>query len=164
MRSPRWGIPISKRRCLVVKISTKTNNELVDISEKGFPYEVCGFLLGELKYGGKESDGMDNQFHIKEILVCENINKETPEIRFEMKEGEYQQAEYTAKERGLRIIGIYHSHPNHQSYASPTDNLYAQPDTIYLIYSIMSSKFNELKGYILNTKDWELQETKIQIT
>ena len=29
----------------MVKISTKTNNELVDISEKGFPYEVCGFLL-----------------------------------------------------------------------------------------------------------------------
>ena len=42
----------------MVKISTKTNNELVDISEKGFPYEVCGFLLGELEYGEKESDGM----------------------------------------------------------------------------------------------------------
>ena len=101
---------------------------------------------------------------IKEILVCENINKETPEIRFEMKEGEYEHAEVVAKDKGLRIIGIYHSHPDHKSYASPTDNLYAQPDTIYLIYSIMNAKFNELKGYILNTKDWELQEIKIETT
>ncbi|MBT3476188.1 M67 family metallopeptidase [bacterium] len=148
----------------MVKISLETNNQLVDISEKGFPYEVCGFLLGEIRYGEKESDGMDNEFDIKEILVCENINKETPEIRFEMKEGEYEHAEVVAKDKGLRIIGIYHSHPDHKSYASPTDNLYAQPDTIYLIYSIMNAKFNELKGYILNTKDWELQEIKIETT
>ena len=46
----------------MVKISTKTNNELIGISEKGFPYEVCGFLLGELEYGGKESDGIMHKF------------------------------------------------------------------------------------------------------
>ena len=148
----------------MVKTTTEINNKLIKISQEGFPYEVCGFLLGKLEYGENKSDGTDTKFDIKEVLVCENINKESPEVRFMMKEGEWQRAEEVADEKGLRVIGVYHSHPNHKAYASTTDNLYAQPDTIYLIYSILEAKFHEVKGYMLNTKINKLQETEIQIS
>ena len=111
----------------MVKISKTINNKLIGICEKGFPYEVCGILIGNKK---------NSNYEIENFHECENMNNERANDRYELNPKDYIQGEKIAKSLGSSIIGIYHSHPNHPAIASETDKLYAWPEMIYMIFSI----------------------------
>ena len=111
----------------MVKISKTINNKLIGICEKGFPYAVCGILIGNKK---------NSNYEIENFHECENMNNERANDRYELNPRDYIQGEKIAKNLGSSIIGIYHSHPNHPAIASETDKLYAWPEMVYMIYSI----------------------------
>tara|TARA_Y100000768_G_scaffold115821_1_gene85493 strand:- start:454 stop:879 length:426 start_codon:yes stop_codon:yes gene_type:complete len=128
---------------MVVKINKSVNDDLIKICEEGFPYEVCGVLIGNKK---------ESNYFIQSSYICENLNKERASDRYELNPRDYIKAEDYAKSNNQAIIGIYHSHPNHPAIASETDKLYAWPDMIYLIYSIYDSKFKNLISWEINEK------------
>jgi proteasome lid subunit RPN8/RPN11 len=147
----------------VVIIHSSTNRSIIIKGEEGHPHEVCGYLIGKHKKGRKNS-GMDDIFIITDFMVCENINSDRPDIRFEISPKDHMAATKQAEKQKLDVVGVYHSHPNHKAYASPTDNDYAVERTIYLIYSIFDSKFKDLKAYILNQVTNKLESTKVSRT
>ena len=147
---------------MVVIIKEDVNKELIEVCKNGFPYEVCGYLIGSIKYG-KDTSGLDDIFEISYFMICENINRENPEVRFEINPSDRLKAQKDAELNKLDVVGVYHSHPNHEAYASPTDNDFAVESTAYLIYSIFNNKFNDLKAYIKNGNSNRLESTKITI-
>ena len=147
----------------MVNIKKEINNRLIQACKDGFPYEVCGYLIGIIKYG-KDTSGLDDLFEISDFMICENINKENPDIRFEINPIDRLKAQKKAELNKLDVIGVYHSHPNHEAYASATDNDFAVESTAYLIYSIFDKEFNELKGYIKNGNTNKLENTEIIIS
>lgn len=146
----------------MVIISNIVNKKLIEVCEHGFPFEVCGYLLGNLSYG-EDPSGIDDVFNISELMICENINKDRPDIRFEINPVDRIKAQSLAESKKIDVIGVYHSHPNHKAYASPTDNDFAVESTIYLIYSIFDSKYKDLKAYFKNSNTQQLESTEIKL-
>jgi|TARA_B100001142_G_scaffold52881_6_gene50821 proteasome lid subunit RPN8/RPN11 len=139
----------------VVIIKEEINNQLKRICEVGFPDEVCGVLIGKME---------DNNFVISDFKICENTNHERSIDRYELNPKDFMSAEKYAKDHGLDIVGIYHSHPSHPAIASETDKLYAWPGFIYLIYSIYENRYKDLIGWIINEELDKFETTKISIS
>lgn len=60
------------------------------------------------------------------------------------------QAQKQARDRGLQIIGFYHSHPDHLAIPSETDRQLAWADYSYLIGSLQQGKGVEWRSWRLD--------------
>jgi proteasome lid subunit RPN8/RPN11 len=98
------------------------------------PEEACGIILGE-----------DNQSRI--IIPITNI-LHSP-TRFRMEPKEQLAAFLLAEEKGLEIMGIYHSHPQGIDKPSITDlEELTYPEIFYLIWYSTDSVWN-CRAYLM---------------
>ena len=80
--------------------------------EETYPHECCGVLLGQFS-----EDGL-----ILEATVrCGNTRTDSPQNRYHIAPQELIRVQRQAREKGLEIIGFYHSHPDHPAQPSATD-------------------------------------------
>ncbi len=80
--------------------------------EETYPHECCGILLGV-------SEGDIRT--VSSVLRCGNTRTDSPQNRYNIDPRELVRAQREAHERGLDIIGFYHSHPDHPARWSSTD-------------------------------------------
>jgi proteasome lid subunit RPN8/RPN11 len=112
-------------------------------SERSYPSEGCGILLGSMEDGRKV---------VADVLPTGNAGEEnTQHNRYLIPPEELLQGELLAEKRGLEVIGYFHSHPNHAASPSETDREQAWPLYSYLITSVQDGKATE-------TRSWQLQE------
>lgn len=98
------------------------------------PNESCALLFGK-----KEND----EIKINEIFPAENI-EESP-INFTISNEQLIQGYKIAEEKGLEVIGIFHSHPDSEPYPSATDKKFMEINpVVWLIFSVSK---NEFKAY-----------------
>ncbi|MPT48871.1 MAG: M67 family peptidase [Sphingobium sp.] len=103
-----------------VRISRDDLNRIMQAAAQRPEEEVCGLLLGRGNY-------------VMDILPVTNVAA-TPETHFELDPAAHIQAQRQARERDMRIIGHYHSHPSGLARPSPTDAARACGDgAIWLI-------------------------------
>ena len=114
-------------------------------AEETFPEECCGAMLG--------LEHEDGSRDITEIIRVENTKGENRERRFLIDPRALLNAEKVAKEKGLDVLGIYHSHPNHPSQASEFDRVHAMPFWSYLIISCIEGKADAIQS-------WRLKEDR----
>jgi proteasome lid subunit RPN8/RPN11 len=108
------------------------------------PYasEQCGFLFG--LEGGKDTI-------ITRIMPVKNeAPTEDALISYQISLDAYRQAELTADEEGIKLMGVYHSHPNRLAIPSPFDLEAALPNFIYVIISVRNRKMEEVRSWKLN--------------
>lgn len=129
----------------------KVKKELIKDATRTFPDECCGFLFGNEK---------DEEREIIEILVVDNAKEGDKRRRFEITAKDYIKAERYAEDRGLALLGIYHSHPNHPSVPSEHDRISAQTFFSYLIISLTEEEINSIQSWLLN-EDFQFEEEKI---
>ncbi len=132
----------------MLKIKKEAVEEIKKQGEEGYPYEICGFMLGNIDY-------QNNIRECIEVYQVENQNKERANDRFEIDPKDYMKVEDYADKKGISIIGIYHSHPDHPDRPSQTDLMFAQPDMSYIIVSVE-------KGKAVSWKSWELDKDKFK--
>ncbi|HKB13589.1 MAG TPA: M67 family metallopeptidase [Vicinamibacterales bacterium] len=100
-------------------------DDIVEHARRTAPAECCGLLLGEL------SD-------IVEAVPADNI-ADDPVQRFLIEPKDHIHGRRRARERGLAVVGFYHSHPASPAEPSPTDVAEAAyPDHVYLIVSLVA--------------------------
>lgn len=80
--------------------------------EETYPHECCGILLGV-------SDG--DVRAVRQTVRCGNTRSDSPQNRYHIDPRELVRAQREAHERGLDIVGFYHSHPDHPARWSATD-------------------------------------------
>ena len=80
--------------------------------EETYPHECCGILLGTVQ---------GNVRSVQSTLRCNNTRVDSPQNRYNIDPRELVRAQRQANERGLDIVGFYHSHPDHPPRWSPTD-------------------------------------------
>ena len=80
-------------------------------AEETYPHECCGILIGT-----KEGDTRG----VLSTVRCANVT-DSPHSRYDIDPRELIRAQREAHERGLDIVGFYHSHPDHPAHWSPTD-------------------------------------------
>ena len=135
-------------------------------AESGYPYEVCGVMIGE----------GDTVTHFRKCanLVAddgsETAFKETSSIdsgrlkdRFELDPRSYIEADSWARENGLEILGIYHSHPDHPSIPSETDRQAASPGWAYIIFSVNQGKLADARIWYIDERNFQFEEKKFEV-
>jgi proteasome lid subunit RPN8/RPN11 len=109
-----------------------------------YPEECCGVLLG----GAREGEA-----HVVAVLPIDNIRADNRERRFLISPRDYLAAERTAQERGLDLLGFYHSHPDHPAIPSDFDRQHAWPNLHYVIVAVA-------KGQPAELTSWQLSEDR----
>ena len=94
---------------------------------EAYPHECCGALLGIEGDGSRE---------VRELLALANQHESSPRNRFVITPHDVRRAERAARERGLELIGWYHSHPDHPPLPSEFDRQHAWPWYSYVIVGV----------------------------
>ena len=123
--------------------------------EQAYPAEGAGFLLG--------TDQDDRVVH---DLVFAANTRELParSRRYLIDPQEYIAAEIESEQRGLELLGVFHSHPDHPSAPSEYDREWAQPSFSYIITSIQSGKAGDSRSWRLDDDRNRFVEEEIRIT
>lgn len=114
-------------------------------AEESYPNEGAGFLLG--RYQGSTRVVLG-------VLPAQNERRgEEARRRYLIRPEDMLRAETEASRRGLDLVGIFHSHPDHPSQPSETDREWALPWLSYLITSVK-------KGQAGESRSWRLAEDR----
>ena len=89
-----------------------------------YPREACGLLVGRRGVSG-------------EVLeVTEGKNVEAGADRYSLDPLHLLEVERGARARGLEVVGVWHSHPDHDAVPGALDRAGAQEGWSYLIVSV----------------------------
>ena len=136
-----------------------TESVLESIRQHGtdaYPEEGCGFLLGTV------TD--DGQNRVTAVRRAVNRRSEWRTRRYELTADDYREADEAAREQGLDVVGIYHSHPDHPAEPSATDLEEATfPGYTYVIVSVHDGAPDNLTAWTLAPDRSEFRREDIAV-
>jgi S-sulfo-L-cysteine synthase (O-acetyl-L-serine-dependent) len=132
LSEPFWEAPGAPLR-----LPVETRAEIRAHGVAAYPDECCGVLLGP-------KDGT-----VSDTWRLDNTTDLERRRRFLIGPDDYRRAEARAAERGLDIVGFYHSHPDHPAKPSAFDLAHAWPNLSYAIVSIRGGVPRELRSWRL---------------
>jgi proteasome lid subunit RPN8/RPN11 len=113
-----------------------------------YPNECCGALLG--------ADGEEGR-EVRELFPLANRSEDSPRSRFSITADDFRAAEGAARERGLELVGWYHSHPDHPALPSEYDREHAWPWYSYVIVSVAEREPKQMTS-------WRLADDRARFT
>ena len=123
----------------IIKISESLRKNLELHANEQNPYEACAILLGSKD---------EKIWEATEIFLTENIEKS--EINFTVSNEQLLEGYKMAEEKGLDVVGIFHSHPKSLPSPSNTDMKFMKGNPIpWIIYSGLTK---EMKAYLLDSE------------
>jgi proteasome lid subunit RPN8/RPN11 len=120
---------------------------IVAQAEREFPFECCGFIIGDLSV--EEVRGIANIQNRKHAEDAAGFPRDA-RTAFLMDPKEHLAVMNEVDRRRLELRAVYHSHPDHDAYFSATDRAAAcsfdpsepdYPDTFHIVMSIRAGKF-----------------------
>jgi proteasome lid subunit RPN8/RPN11 len=140
---------------LRLHLSAELLSQIHAHGEAAYPEEGAGFLLG--KANGENRMGTL-------ILPASNVREDAArQNRYQITPQENLKAEQLAAARGLDVIGIFHSHPDHPNQPSDFDREWALPWYSYLITSVNIGKAVETRSWRLSDDRSKYSEEKIVV-
>jgi len=116
---------------------------LVEHANNEKPNESCAILFGMVN---------DKVNTVKEIFLTENID-ESP-INFTISNEQLIKTYKIAEDKKMKVICIFHSHPNSEAYPSETDKKFMLSNpVVWVIYSCVTKNF---KAYVLESEILEI--------
>ncbi len=154
----------------IVTIKRASWEQIVAQAEREFPFECCGFIIGDATVEEvRPIRNIQNQKH------AENSAEFARDARtaFLMDPQEHLAVMKEIDRRRLKLKAIYHSHPDHDAYFSPTDRAQAcsfdpsepdYPGTIYIVLSIREGKFARAAAFVWDVVRKDFVESELQIS
>ena len=150
-------------------ISRGSFDQIVAQAEREFPYECCGFIIGDAT--------------IEEVRPVRNIQDQkhaedpadfTRDARtaFLMDPKDHLAVLKEIDRRRLALKVVYHSHPDHDAYFSATDRAQAcsfdpsepdYPETGYIVMSVRGGKFVRAAAFVWDAARREFVETTLEV-
>lgn len=129
-------------------LSPQAKRTMEDHLRSTYPYEGCGLLLG--RFEGERTVG-------RMAVPCKNLNEARAHDRYVLDPKDYASADREAGRRGLEIVGIFHSHPDHPSRPSDFDRARALEiegfPYSYLLVSVEGGTRTETRSWRLDPAD-----------
>ncbi len=153
-------------------IRRATMDAIVAQAEREFPFECCGFIIGDNKMRSRKSAPSPiSRTRCTPSSPCAFPRDARTAFLMDPKQHLAVMNELDARKLALRVV--YHSHPDHDAYFSPTDRAQAcsfdpsepdYPDTIYIVLSIRSGKFARAAAFAWDSEKKEFAETPLTIS
>ena len=128
----------------MLRLAKNLEQEIRDHGAKDYPNECCGAMLG--------TDG-DTGREVRALFPLINRRDDSPRNRFSITPEDFRAAERAAVERGLDLLGWYHSHPDHPARPSEFDRDHAWPWYSYVIVSVDGGVPKDLTS-------WQLEDDR----
>lgn len=107
-----------------------------------YPNECCGAMLGALDGAGKR---------VKLAVPLENAYQGRQATRYELRPEDLLRADRAARDQGMDLIGIFHSHPDCDAYFSETDLKNSCPWYSFVVLSMKGGEFDHANSFLPNT-------------
>lgn len=108
-------------------------------AERTYPNECCGVMLGHIKGESK---------YVTDALPLENAFGGEQRERYELRPQDLLSAERSARDHGLDLIGIFHSHPDCDAYFSQADLQNSCPWYSFVVLSVNKGRFDHANSFI----------------
>ena len=126
----------------MIKIAEPHLTEMRAHGDRDYPYECCGLMLGPFADGQKQ---------VVETYAISNAREEAAKRnRFLIRPDELMRGEKYARDKGLDVVGFYHSHPDDVAVPSQYDLEHAWPTYSYIVMSVE-------KGRAVDLRSWEME-------
>jgi proteasome lid subunit RPN8/RPN11 len=136
---------------------------IIDATETAYPKECCGLLVGH--------DNGAGALVVTRVVLSKNIAKGSgldrfeidPQVRYNVMR-ELNNYEKNDQPR-QRIIGHYHSHPNHPAQPSTTDlEMAYEPDLVWLITSVVAGQATLTTAHCIDADGSQFRQIPLQTT
>lgn len=111
-----------------------------ELAATAYPNEGCGALIGRR---------VDGAARIYAVTSARNLNEERARDRYLMDPADIVSADRSARERGLDVLGFWHSHPDHPARPSQFDTDHAWVDYVYIICNTTSEGTGDVNAFTL---------------
>ncbi|MDR9404852.1 MAG: M67 family metallopeptidase [Halothece sp. Uz-M2-17] len=155
----------------MLKLTQQQQDKMYRHAQNTYPEECCGILFG--------TDQGNRETLVTEVWETENaweaeskrFESICPEAsddqlskrnRFTIEPVVLLKAQKYARTNNVRIVGIYHSHPDQTTNPSEFDRAIAWDTYSYLIMSVQEGKVVDCRSWILN-EEQKFQEEVISI-
>lgn len=129
-------------------LSKENAKELAEHSERECPNEACGMLAGK--------DG-------KVEKVYQMTNRDKSAKTFFMDPSEQLKVMKEIMDLGMKMVGIYHSHPETEAYPSTRDvELAFYPESAYVIISIKDKANPSIRSFRIIQGEVSEERVKIE--
>ncbi len=118
----------------MIRIEKPAWDTMVSHAESTFPKECCGVMVG--------LDGV-----VEEAVPLPNSYTGPQEDFFVMDPKDLHRVDRQAREKGLDVLGVFHSHPNCDAYFSKRDLEHSCPWFSYVVLSIKNGRFDHANSY-----------------
>ena len=137
----------------------KINHEhLIEIREHGerdYPFECCGLMLGRFEGAGRKV--------VTETYQISNAREEEAKRnRFLIRPEELMRGEKYAREKGLEVVGFYHSHPDDRAVPSQYDLEHAWPTYSYIVVAVEKGRAADVRSWEMESDRSRFNEEKIE--
>jgi len=139
------------------RLSGEIDGKIRKHGAEAYPHECCGALLGR--------ETSEDAREILALFPLVNRRDDSPRNRFSVTSEDVRNAEKAAREKGLDVLGWYHSHPDHPARPSQYDQDHAWPWYSYIIVSVANSEPQDMTSWRLaddrskfSPEDLEIQE------
>lgn len=119
---------------------------------EGFPYEICGLLIG------KPSENL-----VSEVRRVRNIEKQNPEVRYLIDVEEDMRIRKELYKTDLDVLGYYHSHPNHPARPSVFDTERSWESYLYVIVSVQDGEPAEVNAFVAEKDRGPMRDEPLEI-
>ena len=130
----------------MILLSARHLDEIRRHGEQDYPFECCGLMLGKF-------ENEDRKTVVETYAISNAREEEAKRNRFLIRPEELMRGERHAREKGLDVLGFYHSHPDDRAVPSQYDLEHAWPTYSYIVVSIE-------KGRAVDLRSWEMESDR----
>jgi proteasome lid subunit RPN8/RPN11 len=123
----------------MITIDSAAWQVMVDHAKATYPNECCGAMIGAI-------DGSEKS--VKVAVPLDNAFSGEQGARYELRSEDLLKADAEARQRGMDLIGIFHSHPDCDAYFSKTDLENSCPWYSFVILSIKNGEFDHANSFL----------------
>lgn len=129
----------------MIEIDAQHLTKIRQHGDRDYPFECCGLMLGRFEEGRK--------IVIETYPISNARAEEAKRNRFLIRPEELMRGEKYAREKGLDVVGFYHSHPDDVAVPSHYDLEHAWPTYSYIVVAVE-------KGSATDLRSWEMESDR----
>lgn len=124
-------------------------DRVTQLAADAYPSEACGVLIGERR---------GDLVEVHELTQSRNLKGADAQDEFELDPLSLLEADEIAEQRGLEVVGIWHTHPDHDARPSLLDRDQAWEGWSYLIAAVSEQGVEELRSWRLGSTRFQAEE------
>jgi proteasome lid subunit RPN8/RPN11 len=126
---------------------------LREFAAAAYPHEGCGTLIGRMA---------DAVVSIVDVTSARNMWTERARDRYDLDPADLLRADREARARGLDVVGIWHTHPDHPARPSVFDTERAWTDYVYIICSSRAGGTGDLNAFALQEEGGQFAQVTLE--